>query len=232
MRLPLLLSVPHAGLDVPPEASRYCILGSQDIIDDGDAGAAEIYDLEDRVSLFFTTVIARAIVDLNRSEDDFSPDGVIKTQTIYGARVYSEFPPQDVIELLLERYYRPYHLSLTGAAGKAFLAIDCHTMAAVGPPEAADAGEERPHICISDREGESLPSEWMEKLRGCLEESFGQTVSVNKPFKGGYTLASHSAEMPWVQLELSRAGFLPLEEKRRRVLNALVMFCRGMWPER
>ena len=34
-----------------------------------------------------------------------------------------------------------------------------------------------------------------------------------------------SKEMPWLQLELSRANFYPLEEKRQRLLQALVRFC-------
>jgi N-formylglutamate amidohydrolase len=44
---------------------------------DGDEGAAEIYDLKDHAAEFVTTDIARAIVDLNRAEDDRRPDGVV-----------------------------------------------------------------------------------------------------------------------------------------------------------
>ena len=43
MKLPLLLSVPHAGLQVPPEAASYCVLTPRQIEEDGDEGAAEIY---------------------------------------------------------------------------------------------------------------------------------------------------------------------------------------------
>ena len=70
MTLPLLLSVPHAGLAVPPEAEPYCVLSEREIVEDGDEGAAEIYDLESAVVAFHTTDIARAIVDMNRPEDD------------------------------------------------------------------------------------------------------------------------------------------------------------------
>ncbi len=32
MKLPLLLSVPHAGLQVPPEAAPYCFLNPRQIL--------------------------------------------------------------------------------------------------------------------------------------------------------------------------------------------------------
>ena len=40
--MPLLISVPHAGLTVPPEAKPYCALTRQQIIEDGDQGAVRL----------------------------------------------------------------------------------------------------------------------------------------------------------------------------------------------
>ena len=83
MTLPFLVSVPHAGLSVPPEVEGLCILEEQDIIEDGDEGAAEIYyPLKDQVTAFVFTDIARAIVDMNRREDDRTKDGVVKTSEV------------------------------------------------------------------------------------------------------------------------------------------------------
>ena len=70
MPLPILLSVPHAGLRIPGEAKPYCILSPQQIANDGDEGAADIYDLSNEVASFITTGVARAIVDVNRAGDD------------------------------------------------------------------------------------------------------------------------------------------------------------------
>ena len=83
MSLPLLLSVPHAGVEVPAEAEAHCILTPAQIAADGDEGAAEIYALADKVEGHITTHVARAIVDLNRAPDDFGPDGVVKTRTCW-----------------------------------------------------------------------------------------------------------------------------------------------------
>ncbi|WJW76400.1 N-formylglutamate amidohydrolase [Thiohalobacter sp. IOR34] len=226
-RLPLLLSVPHAGLRVPPEVSDRCLLSERDIVEDGDEGAAEIYrPLAAEVEVLQTTDIARAIVDLNRAEDDFSPDGVIKTHTCWGVPVYREFPPPALVERLLERYYRPYHARLGELATAGLrLAVDCHTMAAIAPPVAPDAGQERPAVCLGDGGGR-LPAGWVEALLECFAEAFApHRVTLNQPFSGGYITRSHGREMPWIQLELSRAPFLGPAGKRQRVLQALRAWC-------
>ncbi|MHC4584031.1 MAG: N-formylglutamate amidohydrolase [Planctomycetota bacterium] len=225
MTLPLIISVPHAGLAVPQETRDYCALTPEQILADSDEGAAEIYDLKSEVAVHITTDIARAVVDLNRAEDDRGRDGIFKTHTCYNARVYREPVPEDVVEILLERYYRPYHQRLSEYAADAKFGIDCHTMAAVGPPCSKDSERERPNICLSNAHG-TCPQDWFEKLAQCFKESFDSEISVNHPFKGGYIIRSHSSELPWIQVEFSRAPFLQTGEKRERVLGALTLFSR------
>jgi formiminoglutamase len=230
MKLPILLSVPHAGLTVPPEAEPYCRLTSEDIVADGDEGAAEIYRLSEHVESFITTDIARAILDLNRAEDDRRRDGVIKTHTCWDVPVYHEPPPKDVIETLLTKYYRPYHAKLTEAASRTDvrLGIDGHTMAAIGPPIGPDTGVERPVICLGDVHGRSLPPGWTAMLVECLTDAFECEIPVNKPFSGGYITRHHMIEMPWVQIELARSDSLPDVEKRALLLRSLDAFCHRL----
>lgn len=221
MVLPLLISVPHAGLRVPPEVESLCQLTEAQIVEDGDEHAAEIYDIADQVVSYVTTDVARAIVDLNRAEDDRRPDGVVKTHTCFNVPVYREPLTDTTIERLLAVYYRPYHDRLRQLSDSDVrLAVDCHTMLAVGPPIGPGPGIERPHVCLSHADG-TCPDEWMDALAASFEEEFGPHVSVNDPFKGGYITRTHAADMPWVQLELSRAPFATNAEKRRRVVAAL-----------
>ena len=222
MRLPLLISVPHAGLDVPAAVARYCILTRGQIAEDGDEGAAEIYDIGDEVEAFVTTSVARAIVDLNRAEDDRRKDGVVKTHTCWDVPVYDPFPPGAVVQSLLETYHRPYHARLRELASTsgARLGVDCHTMLALGPPVSPDPGAERPWVCLSNGDG-TCPQEWIDGLQRSFAKLLGGNVRVNDPFRGGYITRTHAAEMPWVQLELSRAPFLSNAEKRTLVLQAL-----------
>jgi N-formylglutamate amidohydrolase len=225
MKLPLLLSVPHAGLRVPPEVEALCALTPEQIIADGDEGAAEVYDLESEVVAFVTTDVARAIVDMNRAEDDRRADGVVKTHTCWNVPVYREFPPERTIQALLAAYHRPYHRRLSElATEKVLLGIDCHTMVAQGPPIGPDPGRQRPHVCISDADG-TCRAEWIESLKRSFERFFGSQVAVNDPFKGGHLIRSHGRECPWIQLELSRAPFITNSEKRACLMNALLEWC-------
>lgn len=225
MTLPLLLSVPHAGLVIPPEVNDLCMLSENEIIEDGDEGAAEIYlPLEDEVYTLVTTVVARAIVDMNRAEDDRGRDGVIKTHTCWDVQIYREPLSEVIITELMATFYKPYHSSLTQYATHVQCGIDCHTMASQGPPVGPDTGIERSAICISNADC-TCPNEWITSLADCFERAFEKEVAINHPFKGGYIVRSHAKELPWIQIELSRAPFFSNKEKGFRVLEALKDWC-------
>jgi N-formylglutamate amidohydrolase len=170
MKLPLLISVPHAGKHVPYEVKDICILSKEDILADSDEGASAIYyTLEEHCEAFITSDIARALIDLNRPSHDIGGDGVIKSHTCWNVPVYRDFPDDALIQSLLARYYFPYHEKLTAGAGnKAIrLGIDCHTMSASGPPVGPDPGQKRPLVCVSNADG-TCPQEWINSLAGPL----------------------------------------------------------------
>lgn len=228
MTLPLLISVPHAGLRVPPEVEKLCILTEDEIIRDGDEGADRIYHpLKERVAAFVTTDVARAIVDMNRAEGDRRKDGVVKTHTCWNVPVYGEDPGEGIFRNLIMKYHRPYHKQLTCFVDDVILGVDCHTMAAEGPPIGPDSGVTRPHICLSDYGG-TCPREWTLSMAACLEQAFGTKVSINHPFRGGYIIRSHAKEVPWMQLELSRGNFMRNTEKSDHVYRALKAWTAGM----
>ncbi len=229
MTLPLLLSVPHAGWAVPPEVAGFCALTPEEIAADGDEGAAEIYALAGEMDCHVTTTVARAVVDLNRPPDDFRRDGVIKTQTCWEVPVWDPVLPPQLAEKLIDNHWRPYHKRLRdlGNSGRFLLGVDGHTMAAYGPPVGPDAGLERPAACLSNADG-TCPPAWIEILRDALARRLGREVTINQPFRGGYITRSHAAEMPWLQIEFSRAPFAGLTEKRSAVLAALTELCEAI----
>lgn len=225
-KLPLLISVSHAGLTIPPEVESLNLLTFDQIVADGDEGARGIYAIEELVNKFVITDIARAFVDVNRKESDLSVDGVVKTHTCWNIPVYKSPLSPIVIKQLLDRYYVPYHTQLTNSTGKdIMLAIDCHTMASSGPPVGPDPGLSRPMVCLSNADG-TCSEEWFYLLADCLSESFGYDVSLNKPFSGGYIIRHHAKEVPWLQLELSRDPSLSIEYKRNAVISAFKKWCR------
>jgi N-formylglutamate amidohydrolase len=217
----LLLSVTHAGTWVPPGAKEICVLTEEEIIKDGDEGAAEIYlPLERDVRTLVTTDVARAVLDMNRSLDDRTKDGVVKTHSCWGIPVYSGILSEERVEALINNYYIPYHARLSECTEGIVLGVDCHTMAAKAPPVAPDPGMERPVVCLSNA-GFTCPRDWIDSLAESFEFVFEKEVRINDPFRGGYIIRSHAKELPWVQLEISRAPFLSNEEKNQRVLEAL-----------
>ena len=222
MTLPFVVSVPHGGLRVPEEVADLCVLSPEQVVRDGDEGAAEIYAFPGEVKAHVTTEVARAVVDLNRARDDFRKDGVVKTHTCWDEPVYRSAPSAGVKRTLIERYWEPYHAQLSQHAdGGAILGLDCHTMAAEAPPVGPDPGATRPPICLSDGDGTTCPPELFARVAAALEKAFGVPVSRNAPFAGGYIVRAHADELPWVQLELSRAPFASIAQKRTRVLEAL-----------
>ncbi len=225
MKLPLLVSVPHAGIQIPPELADINLLTLDQIIKDGDDGAREVFALRDRVAAYVTTEIARAYVDLNRDPTDRSHDGVVKTETIYQEPIYAKPLTETQITQLLQQYYHPYHRLLTEPTRGVVLSIDCHTMAAVAPPITKDPGRERPPICLSDA-GETCPPQWTRLMAECLEAAFDCPVAINDPFRGGYIIRAHAGELPWLQLEISRAPFISLAKKHTKVLNAFTKWCK------
>lgn len=217
--LPILISVPHGGTETPAEVSDRVIATREDIFDDSDACTSDIYALEGEVAHFVSTPIARAFVDLNRAPDDrppANPDGVVKSETCYGRPIYDPAKPltdRDA-EVLLERYYFPYHARLEEASRDEGirLALDCHSMAAVPPPTSPDFGQPRPLICLSNDDGRTSPPVMIEQLAealaGALEIPRSE-IWLNRPFKGGYITRSHGGgRVPWIQLEMNRSLYL------------------------
>ncbi|MGR8947181.1 MAG: N-formylglutamate amidohydrolase [Gammaproteobacteria bacterium] len=228
MTLPLLLSVPHAGLEVPDCVKSNCLLDAQAIADDGDGGAREIYSpLDKEVFAFIMADVARAFVDLNREPTDFRKDGVIKTHTCWDIPIYADPLSENIKKRLIEEHYRAYHARLSQLLNLPVrLGIDCHTMAAEAPPVAPDVGAVRPMVNLGNCNGASCDSEITSIALSCLRTSFaGFEVTLNVPFSGGYITRTYGRNLPFLQLELSRSGALSNSEKTARVRSALTEIC-------
>ena len=227
---PLLISIPHGGDTIPPEVADIVNITERDIFYDGDALTREIYDFGKRVDAVIETPIAWAIVDVNRASDDRppeNPDGVVKTVTTDGTRVYrvGMFPDGDLVEDLLQRYYFPYHERLGDLLGSRDirLALDCHSMLERSPAASDKPDLPRPLICLSnrgDREGlpvrgrgpVTCPPEWIRALAESLGQAFAGEgkVAMNDPFSGGYISQYHYEweRVPWIQIEINRKLYL------------------------
>lgn len=222
-KLPVLLSIPHGGTEVPEELNNHVCITDKDLFDDMDPFTRQIYDLGPRAAGVVSSNIARAFLDLNRAVDDLppqNPDGVIKSMTCYKKQIYikGKEPDEALRKQLVDRYYTPYHRKLreiTSLNKKVVLALDCHSMAIEAPPIAPDTGKDkrkRPLICLGNGRGKTCDNETVEKLAACLCEAFSieaQHVTVNDPFAGGYITRTYGNNpVPWVQVEMNRVLYL------------------------
>jgi formiminoglutamase len=235
--LPFILSIPHGGLEVPPEVADRHALSDEELFTECDAFTREFYGMSDAMLGEVTQDVARVFVDLNRPPDDLPPatdDGAIKTATRFGHPVWrdGEVPEADLQRTLLERYYHPYHRRLAelleARRDEVRLLVDCHTMSGTGPPAAKDAGARRPLICLSNlgdengnagRHGRtSVPQAVLERLRDIMADVFApefassdhlHPITLNRPFLGGHITRHYSARGLWVvQVELSKDLYL------------------------
>jgi len=236
MPAPIVVSIPHGGWRVAEELNGIWALDEKDAFHDGDPLTARIYDFSDRAAAQLVMEYYRAVVDLNRAPDDIAPanpDGVIKSHTCYEVEVYRPgcLPDEELKQVLLDRYYHPYHRALSEALRRddVRMGVDCHSMAAVSPPIEEDAGTARPLICLGnlgDAEGEvtepfnrvTCPPEMIrfvadEFARVMAHEDVDLNVpavaSANVPFSGGYlTRSAGDGSKPFFQIEMSRALYL------------------------
>ena len=227
-RLPIIVSVPHGGEIIAPEIWDKTLLSYQDIFSDGDPLTREIYDFQKEVRCYFETTIARATVDLNRPPDALppeNPDGVVKSHTVIGRRVYPQHhvPKKETLKQLLHKYYHPYHehLKKMSRIPGLFCGLDCHTMLERAPVISGKPGKKRPFICLSNRgdtngnrvKGRRLTCspEMIRSLAASLKEQFpdeADNIVLNSPFLGGHIVRSHSRNLPWIQIELNRQAYL------------------------
>ncbi len=251
VKLPIIVSVPHGGEVIAPEISDQTLLSIRDIFSDGDPLTREIYDFSNEVAFYFESSIARATVDLNRSPNDLPPinhDGIIKSHTVKGKRIYREdrIPNKNTLCLLLKKYYTPYHedLGKKSREPNLFCGIDCHTMLDRAPGISPNPGKQRPFICLSNRgdqrgnrvKGRRLtcPPEMIRSLARSFKEQFPEeanNITINDPFKGGYIVRRHSDNLPWIQIELNRRSYLSpkwYDPNNLEVCHKRIAHLRGM----
>jgi N-formylglutamate amidohydrolase len=179
-----------------------------------------------------SALVARAYIDLNRSETEMDPAmfddpapgwlrqrsarveaglGCIPRVAFSGAPIYNRRLPRREAEARLEQVYRPYHKALEALMrraqamfGQSWL-IDCHSMPAEPP-----TGQRLPDIVIGDRFGTSCGPGLADFVEG-LFASRGYSTARNAPYAGGFTTLAYGQPQRGrhaLQIELHRRLYL------------------------
>jgi formiminoglutamase len=218
-KLPVLLSIPHGGMQIPEELKDKVCLDKYDLFNSSDACTLELFDHNSGVAEVVSTEISSAIIDVDRSKASLPPheaDGVIKYKTNQGKVIYCEdyAPDQAMMNQLIENYYEPYHRRIAYRLKEKDikLAIDCHTMDNIAPEIAEDANQPRPLISLGNAKGQSCEYEILERLADCIQVTFNigdMDVAINKPTDGGYITKKYGNNpIPFIYLGINKSLYL------------------------
>lgn len=156
--LPVLITVPHAGVFVPQEIRQAMLRTGESeaslerrLLDGCDPFTDRIYAWPEARARVLTSV-SRFVVDVNRSRHATGPNGVIKKNDFD----LKPFYPRDHAITEVERenrlaaYWDPFYAAIDSCLREYpfALLIDGHSMSEFGPEMGPDAGASRPAICL------------------------------------------------------------------------------------
>ncbi len=240
---PLMITIPHSGERIPPEATWLSKHPERLLMFDVDRYVDLLYQpkLEELGLAWIKTQWHRYACDLNRLSTDVDADSVIGSQnpsgkyprgllwstTTKGERLMPA-PIADLeFQKILERCFYPFHAAVvalaevivpqaTRRAERPLYHLDLHSMPSFGTREHRDPGEWRADLVISNQDGQSASSGFFE-LVCAAGESQGFTVRRNWPYKGGRITETYGRPKEgWetVQVELNRRLYMNEETKR------------------
>lgn len=238
-RVPIVLSVPHCGVEFPEEVKSEYKAALIQAPDDTDWFVHQLYDFAPAIGItMIHAVYSRWVIDLNRDPQSkpLYTDGRIITAlcpatTFFGEPIYTderEKVEDEEVSRRVERYYNPYHQKIQELVdelrekfGKVLL-WDCHSIRQVVP---TIRHEKFPDLILGDADGTSASPGLIETAIHALEGN-GYEVSHNHPFKGGY-ITRHfgrpTENQHALQLEMTKVNYMDDTETRYDATRANAM---------
>jgi N-formylglutamate deformylase len=218
---PVILSVPHAGIEIPAQYSRH-LLSPWLARKDTDWWVDRLYDFAPALGVTLVrTALSRSIVDPNRDPSGASlypgrpTTALCPTTTFDGEALYSSGDEPDATEVegRRRRYFDPYHAAIAAQIERlrrtypAVVLYDCHSIRSVVPRLFAGV---LPHFNIGTYDGASCSAGLTAAVEAACESS-GLSWVTNGRFKGGYTTRHYgdpAGGVHAIQMELACRGYL------------------------
>lgn len=242
-KIPLILSIPHSGERVPPEAKWLSGLSSELLMTDVDRFVDELYRpaVEELGVPALVTQVHRYAADLNRYPQDVDADSVegsrnpsgsfskgfhwVKTtqdQRIMKAPI-SDALHQEIVKNYHDRFHEEFEKRIAQIRAEQGIRriyhLDCHSMPSVGTGAHQDQGKKRADVVISDFNGKSASTRFKDLVLRIFDEN-GFLTACNDPYQGGritqrYGQPGQGHET--IQVELNRALYMDelTREKRK-----------------
>jgi N-formylglutamate amidohydrolase len=222
--IPILISVPHCGINIPSELKDHYKTHLIKELDDTDWFVDQLYDFASAMGITMITAnYSRWVVDLNRDPQSkpLYADGRVITAlctatTFLGEPIYkderTEVDPTEV-QRRVQEYYVPYHQAieeniqrLHKKFGKVLL-WDCHS---IRQTVLSIHKEKFPDLILGDADGTSASPGLIDIALNSLQAQ-GYSFSHNHPFKGGYITRHYgkpSESIHALQLEMSKVNYM------------------------
>lgn len=238
---PLLVSMPHVGLEIPDDISENMTDIARTIIDT-DWYVDRLYDfLKEMDVSIISARYSRYVVDLNRGTDGISlypgqkVTGLCPLTTFDGQPLYKDGHQPDT-QARTKKYWQPYHDKISSVLtqikqkhGRAML-WDAHSIKSHVP----DLFEGRlPDLNLGTGNGTSAGHELVERLDGVVKRS-KYSSALNGRFKGGFITRNYGDPQNnthAVQLEISQITYMdeaPLNQFREDKADPLRPLLRSL----
>lgn len=220
--IPLLVSMPHAGTDIPDDIAARLAPCAQSLADT-DWHLPELYGFA--AALGASTIAARwsrYVIDLNRPPEDsnlypgLDTTGLCPVDSFGRERLYQpgREPSVDEVERRLARYWRPYHRQLRAELDR-LLALhgsvvlwDAHSIAS-RVPRFFDG--RLPDLNFGTAGGASCAPALADAVIAPARASGQFTIAVDGRFKGGYITRHYgqpAAKVHAIQLEMCQCLYM------------------------
>jgi N-formylglutamate deformylase len=220
-RIPMLVSIPHAGTAFPPGFAERLSRPAKSV-PDTDWHLPELYDFLDEFGCSVLVAhYSRLVIDLNRPPHhqplySSATTGLVPSLLYDGTPVYRPGAAPGAAEQRerVDRYWRPYHARLDAELarlretyGTAVL-FEAHSIRAEVPRLFPGR---LPDFNIATNEGDSADPGLAKTVSGILASAETYTSTLNGRFRGGYITGHYGApvrDVHAVQLELVQATYM------------------------
>ncbi len=237
-RVPVIVSCPHVGTEIPIDVARTMDPALVVKVPDTDWFVHELYGFAPEMGITLVHAgFSRFVVDLNRDPagaklySDGRPEtALVPTVSFAGKALYRGDDPDDrEIARRKEKYFDPYHVALAAmlqGMRKEFrhvLFFDAHSIQrrvpSIRPEPFAD-------VIVGDQKGKTAHHSLSHAALASLQRS-GLQVSHNDPFMGGYltrSMGKPDAGIHAIQLEMSQDLYMnessaQRDEKKQKVVQ-------------
>jgi N-formylglutamate amidohydrolase len=249
---PLVVEIPHAGLEIPAHFRQPIIAPVRALARDADLYVDELYqDAPLEGATLITASTSRYLLDLNRAEDDIDgntvaggqneiarPRGLVWSLTTDGERVLARPLGKDELEERLETVHRPYHRAVRELLAKkkkklgVAILLAAHSMPSIGRSAHGDPGSRRADVVPGTQGRSTAGGRFIDAVEHHARAA-KMSVTHDDPYRGGYSTKTYGHpedNVHAVQVELARRLYMDESTLRKKPpeFASLREWCRAL----